>query len=181
MNSLDYSYNYSKGSADYSIDFNFTYSNFNISGTNSQTLMNLDAYGEITIATPSISTSSTLLVLENNVIKIGTLSGGSTGSSNYNVYDINVMTYSATVSNYGKDYFGVGYTASPVTINLPSITGIQDGKLVTIKDETGSASINPITINTNGSETLDGSTQSQLAIDYGSLSFVKKSNGWWFI
>jgi len=175
LNSLDYSYNYSKGAADYSIDFNFTYSNFNISGTNSQTLMNLDTYGNITIATPSSSTSSTLLVLENNQINVRDV------NLNYNIYDVNVMTYSATVSNYGRDYFGVGYTASPVTINLPSITGIVDGKLVTIKDETGASSINPITINTNGSETLDGLTQSQLAIDYGSLSFIKKSNGWWLI
>lgn len=177
LSTSDYSFNYSKATNDYNIDFNFTYSNFNISGTNSQTLMNLNAYGEITIATPSSTTSSNVLVLDNNIIKYREINLG----GNYNIYDVNVMTYSATVSSDGRDYFGVGYTASPVTINLPTITGISNGKVVTIKDETGAASVNPITINTKASETLDGLTQSQLSINYGSLSFVKKSNGWWII
>jgi hypothetical protein len=233
--SLNYSYNYSKSTNDYSVDFNFTYSNFNIAGTNSQTLFNidafsnfdvtliftysnfniagpnsqllnfnndgfqfnitstssnfniagtnsqtlfnLDAFGKITITTPSTSTSSNVLVLDNSEIKLRDINI----NINYNVYDINVMTYSATISSYGRDYFGVGYTASPVTINLPTISGIVDGKVVTIKDETGFASINPITINTDGSDTLDGVTQSQLAINYGSISVIKKSNGWWLI
>ena len=173
--SSNYSYNYSKSTNDYSVDFNFTYSNFNIAGTNSQTLFNIDAFGTITIATPSTSTSSNVLVLDNSEIKLRDI------NINYNVYDINVMTYSATISSYGRDYLGVGLTTSPVTINLPSISGIIDGKVVTIKDETGFASINPITINTDGSDTLDGVTQSQLAIDYGSISVIKKSNGWWLI
>jgi hypothetical protein len=152
-----------------------TSSNFNIAGTNSQTLFNLDAFGTITIATPSTSTSSNVLVLDNSEIKLRDI------NINYNVYDINVMTYSATISSYGRDYFGVGLTTSPVTINLPTISGIVDGKVVTIKDETGFASINPITINTDGLDTLDGLTQSQLAINYGSISVIKKSNGWWLI
>jgi hypothetical protein len=173
--SSNYSYNYSKSTNDYSVDFNFTYSNFNIAGTNSQTLFNLDAFGTITIATPSTSTSSNFLVLDNSEIKLRDI------NINYNVYDINVMTYSATISSYGRDYFGVGLTTSPVTINLPTISGIVDGKVVTIKDETGFASINPITINTDGLDTLDGLTQSQLAINYGSISVIKKSNGWWII
>jgi hypothetical protein len=175
--SINYSYNYSKSTNDYSVDFNFTYSNFNISGTNSQTLFNIDAFGTITIATPSASTSSNFLVLDNSEIKLRDINI----NINYNVYDISVMTYSATVSNDGRDYFGVGFTSSSVTINLPSISGIDDGKLITIKDETGFASINPITINTDGLDTLDGLTQSQLSINYGSISLVKKSNGWWII
>ena len=235
--SSNYSYNYSKSTNDYSVDFNFTYSNFNIAGTNSQTLFNvdafsnfdvnliftysnfniagtnsqtlfnLDAFGTITIATPSTSTSSNFLVFDNNEILfkqvlfndgatgptgpqgIQGATGptgpqgiqGATGTGLYTVYDINVMTYSITVSSYGSDYFGVGFTSSPVTINLPSISSIPDGKLVTIKDETGDASTNPITINTDGSDTLDGLTQSQLAINYGSISVIKKSNGWWII
>ena len=224
--SSNYSYNYSKSTNDYSVDFNFTYSNFNIAGTNSQTLFNIDAFGTITITTPSTSTSSNFLVFDNNEILFkqvlfndgatgptgpqgiqgatgpgGGPQGatgatgpqgatgptgpqgiqGATGTGLYTVYDINVMTYSITVSSYGSDYFGVGFTSSPVTINLPSISGIPDGKLVTIKDETGDASINPITINTDGSDTLDGVTQSQLAINYGSISVIKKSNGWWLI
>lgn len=175
--SLNYSYNYSKSTNDYSVDFNFTYSNFNISGTNSQTLFNIDAFGTITIVTPSTSTSSNFLVFDNSEIKLRDINI----NINYNVYDISVMTYSATVSNDGRDYFGVGFTSSSVTINLPSISGIDDGKLITIKDETGFASINPITINTDGLDTLDGLTQSQLSINYGSISLVKKSNGWWII
>jgi hypothetical protein len=251
--SLNYSYNYSKSTNDYSVDFNFTYSNFNIAGTNSQTLFNIDAFsnfdvnliftysnfniagtnsqllnfnndgfqfnitstssnfniagtnsqtlfnidafGTITIATPSTSTSSNFLVFDNNEILFKQVlfndgatgpTGpqgiqGATGTGLYTVYDINVMTYSITVSSYGSDYFGVGFTSSPVTINLPSISSIPDGKLVTIKDETGDASTNPITINTDGLDTLDGLTQSQLAINYGSISVIKKSNGWWLI
>lgn len=156
------------------ISLSSTISNFTLNGFTSS-IFNIDYNGTVSLVTPSSSTSSNFLVLEDNKLSLRDF------NVNYNVYDVNVMTYSATVSNYGKDYFGVGYTSSSVTFNLPSLSTIIDGKVVTIKDETGLASVNPITINTNGSDTLDGLTQSQLSINYGSLSFIKKSNGWWFI
>jgi len=99
----------------------------------------------------------------------------------YNLYDVNSMTYSATLSGVKKDYFGVGWTSSSVTFNLPPLSGVINGKVITIKDETGLASINPITINANGSDKIDGLNQVIIQINYASLSIIKKSNGWWII
>ncbi len=102
-------------------------------------------------------------------------------STIYNLYEVNSMTYSATLSEVKKDYFGVGWTSSSVTFNLPPLSGVINGKVITIKDETGLASINPITINTNGSDKIDGLNQVIIQTNYASLSIIKKSNGWWII
>jgi hypothetical protein len=159
-------------------DYTNEYINLSDTGTFSFTGTQFNIVSPINIGTISSSTSSTVLVLENNLVKFREIE---LSPGLYNVNDINVATYSATVSNFGKDYFGVVFTQSSVTINLPSISGIITGKAVTIKDETGAASVNPITIITSGLETIDGFTQSQLAINYGSLTLIKKPSGWWII
>ena len=95
------------------------------------------------------------------------------------VQDIATSSFSATLSGKSNEYFGVSHS-STTYFNLPTLSSVSDGKVFTIKDESGRASINPIVIQA-GASTIDGVTQSTLAIDYGSLTLLKKTNGWWII
>lgn len=83
-------------------------------------------------------------------------------------------SYSLTLTSNPTQYIGVSYSM-PTEIFIP-ISDI-DGKIVTIKDESGSASINPITINS----TIDNSPQVTIQIDYGSITIVSRINSWWII
>lgn len=95
------------------------------------------------------------------------------------VQDIATSSFSATLSGKSNEYFGVSHS-STTYFNLPTLSSVSDGKVFTIKDESGRASINPIVIQA-GAATIDGVTQSILGINYGSLTIVKKTNGWWII
>ena len=95
------------------------------------------------------------------------------------VQDIATISFSATLSGKSNEYFGVSHS-STTYFNLPTLSSVSDGKVFTIKDESGRASINPIVIQA-GASTIDGVTQSILGINYGSLTIVKKTNGWWII
>ena len=95
------------------------------------------------------------------------------------VKDIATSSFSATLSGKSNEYFGVSHS-STTYFNLPTLSSVSDGKVFTIKDESGRASINPIVIQA-GAATIDGVTQSILGINYGSLTIVKKTNGWWII
>lgn len=93
--------------------------------------------------------------------------------------DVDTSPYFASFSTSPREYFGVSYS-STTYFNLPPFDSTNNGKILTIKDESGLASINPIIIGA-GTFSIDGVTQSTLAIDYGSLTLLKKTNGWWII
>lgn len=93
--------------------------------------------------------------------------------------DVDTSPYFASFSTTPREYFGVSYS-STTYFNLPPFDSTNNGKILTIKDESGLASINPIIIEA-GTFSIDGVTQSILAIDYGSLTLLKKTNGWWII
>jgi hypothetical protein len=101
------------------------------------------------------------------------------GSLNYYTMGVTASTYSITLySQYGPEYFGV--SSSTISyVYLP--TNVVVGKVITIKDESGQASLYPIYIIPSSGETIDNSTQSQVGIDYGSLTLLRRSNNWWVI
>ena len=75
-----------------------------------------------------------------------------------------------------SDYF-IFVTALPTTITLPSSSLVYPGKSFIIKDETGRADLNPITILTTDS--LDGyQTSMTLAVSYGSINFLWDGLQW---
>lgn len=96
----------------------------------------------------------------------------------FTINDVGTSSYFATFSA-PKEYFGVSYSSTSY-FNLPLLSNVTDGQVLTIKDESGLASINPIIIQ-SGIETIDGMTQSTISADYGSVTILKKSNGWWII
>jgi hypothetical protein len=69
-------------------------------------------------------------------------------------------------------------TATPKTIQLPlSIQRI--GRVLTIKDRTGQANVNNITIQVQGSDVFqDGATSYRITVSFGSVTLVSRSGQW---
>lgn len=112
---------------------------------------------------------------------VGKMSLAGPGSGAGDISTLSQQTVSVTSSSYivgRKDYYIGVNRASPVTIYLPS-NPIQ-GREVIVKDESGNCGegINRwITIRTNDSLLIDGKNAANLAINWGSLTFVNR-NGW---
>lgn len=67
-------------------------------------------------------------------------------------------------------------TASAVQVTLPATAAIN--LYVRIKDTTGSANTNPITIVTPASETIDGQAFDIIDSDYASKTYVFNGSNW---
>jgi cell fate (sporulation/competence/biofilm development) regulator YmcA (YheA/YmcA/DUF963 family) len=112
---------------------------------------------------------------------IGKIAVTGPGSGSGDVVDLTHRVVSVTSNSYTmgrKDYYvGVNY-AGPVSIYLPS-NAVQ-GRKVVVKDESGNCAngVNRwITIRGSNNDLIDGKNAANLAINYGSLTFVNK-NGW---
>jgi len=101
---------------------------------------------------------------------------GPTGSSVFH-YTTGVTTssYIITLNDNPTQYFGVSYS-TPVTITIPDYTS--DGKVVIVKDESGNAYSQNITINATK---IDQSNQAIIGIDNGSITMMWRVNTWWII
>jgi hypothetical protein len=87
----------------------------------------------------------------------------------YNNYATRLVTSSIYNATTSDRYIGINY-AGPVTVVLPSAT---DGLQLTIKDESGLCSLNPITI----IGAIDNSTGATLKINNGALTLIYRA-GW---
>lgn len=112
---------------------------------------------------------------------LGKVSVAGPGSGAGDISTLSQQTVTVTVNSYTmgrKDYYvGVNH-AGKVTIYLP--TSPAQGRAVIVKDESGNcgAGINRwITIRTNDGLDIDGKNAANLAINWGSLTFVNR-NGW---
>jgi len=79
-----------------------------------------------------------------------------------------VSKSSAYTASVADSIIGVDTTSSAVTITLPSAGAIA-GKVYIIADEGGNAGSNNITVATEGSETIDGSSTATINSNYGTL------------
>ncbi len=89
---------------------------------------------------------------------------------------VTTATYTAKA---GDVVLGVN-RAGTVAVTLPSAE-VRPGRIYTIKDESGSASSNNITVSTEGSETIDGSATDVISIDYGAKTFYSDGSDWFEI
>lgn len=101
------------------------------------------------------------------------------GSLNHYTSQIITSSYSIALnSQYGPEYFGV---SSSLTTYVYLPTNVVVGKSITVKDESGKSSIHPIYIVAYTGETIDNNSSVQLAINYGSLTILRRNNNWWII
>lgn len=88
--------------------------------------------------------------------------------------DSSSTTVSITTANY---YMGITSTASPRTATLPS-TVPDDGWQCIIKDESGGALINNITVDGNG-HNINGSGTAVINTNYGFLRIISRNGQYW--
>lgn len=86
---------------------------------------------------------------------------------------------SGSYSILSTDYI-VAYTStsSAYTATLPTASGVS-GQIVIVKDESGAANTNNITINVNGGGNIDGVASYAISQSYGSLSFYSNGTQWY--
>ncbi len=71
--------------------------------------------------------------------------------------------------------------AGVLAVNLAAVSG-RGGLALTIKDISGAASTNHITVTPNGAETIDGAATYVIQADYGALTITPlPDNSGWFI
>jgi hypothetical protein len=80
-------------------------------------------------------------------------------------------------SSSNQTILGVTDTTAARTITLATADNI-DGRIIIIKDESGGASTNHITIVTEGSETIDGAVSITITVDYGVLRVYSNGTNW---
>jgi len=87
-----------------------------------------------------------------------------------------------TATNYtvlATDYYiGVTNTSSARIITLPASAASGNGKVVIIKDESGGAGGNNITVAGNGTDQIDGASSKTINSNYGSLRLICSGTGW---
>jgi hypothetical protein len=94
----------------------------------------------------------------------------------HNVTTVNVATYDLLTTDY---ILNVTYTsiAAVTSLTLPTAQVIS-GRVIHIKDAGGNAGSNNITIDTEGSETIDGAATLVLSANYESVSLYCDGSNW---
>lgn len=72
----------------------------------------------------------------------------------------------------------VNTSAGPVTINMP-LAAARSGLDLTIKDDTGNAAANPISVVASGAETMDGLATYPIDSNYGAATFAPQTGGYY--
>ncbi len=83
-----------------------------------------------------------------------------------------------SVSSAGETIIGVTSTASARTITL-STADVDAGRIMYIKDESGAAGTNNITIDTQGSELIDGAASITISVNYGVAKLYSDGTNWY--
>lgn len=83
----------------------------------------------------------------------------------------------ASVSSAGETIIGVTSTAAARTITL-STADMVAGRIMYIKDESGAAGTNNITVDTQGSELIDGAASITISANYGVAKLYSNGTNW---
>ncbi len=87
--------------------------------------------------------------------------------------------YTVLVTDY---YIGkTGITGGGDTVTLPAVATAAVGKVYIIKDESGTAGTNNITIDGNGAETIDGAATKVINTNFGSATLICSGAAWFII
>ena len=87
---------------------------------------------------------------------------------------VEVLESEYTVDN--KDYYILVNYAGACTINFPTSANVQDGKVFKIKDISGNASSNNITLSAGTNTTINGGSSLDITEDFGKINIVLYNN-----
>lgn len=82
--------------------------------------------------------------------------------------------FTVTSSHY---YLAVDTSSIAITLDLPQASTVTD-QIYIIKDRNGNANTNNITIDPNGSETIDGASTYVININYGRVTIYSNGSNW---
>lgn len=109
-----------------------------------------------------------------------------TGANNISTGNVEGCTQVATrtvatsVSTNSADMVILVNTAAARTITLAT-SDVAEGRTITIKDSTGGALANNITIDTEGAQLIDGAASIAIALNYGSATVVSDGTNWFTV
>ena len=73
---------------------------------------------------------------------------------------------------------GFDTTGGAVTATLPSAGAVRKGQIYFINDEGGNAATNPITVATEGTETINGNATDTINTNYGGQGYYSDGSDW---
>ena len=119
---------------------------------------------------------STVLLLDDNDRTVANFSATGGGD---NVGRVAVAADYTVKGN--EDIVAVTSTAAARTITLPAASSIQPGnQILVVKDESGAAATNNITITRAGADTIDGAATKVINANYGSVRLYSDGVSKWF-
>jgi hypothetical protein len=96
-------------------------------------------------------------------------------------WDLFVSAFASAISVADPDttvYIGISNTAAPRTVTLATSNA---GRYLIVKDESGGAAANNITLTPGDGSLIDGAATAVINVNYGSLSLVRRNNNWWIV
>lgn len=99
----------------------------------------------------------------------------SASNLSYNTRTI-TSSYQVTLND---NYIGVDSNYSNIIVTLPPLSTVENGRSFVVKDETGMADANIITISASVGDSIDLDTYTHLDIDFVAVSIYKNTNGWY--
>lgn len=115
---------------------------------------------------------------DDNRIAVAVASNTITVSFNHGYAVTSGATYNATATDR---IIGVANTGSAVTVNLTPIANVPAGDTITVKDQTGGAGANNITLVTPGAETIDGANTYVINSAYGYVTLYSNGTNYFVI
>lgn len=121
-----------------------------------------------------------------DAIRLNAASGGIdfTASSNIDFNDSTVINLTndrrASATSFttaGDTINAITSTAAARTVTLAT-ADVHEGKIIYVKDESGGAATNNITVDTQGSETIDGNSTGTISANYGVLRLYSDGTNW---
>ena len=88
-----------------------------------------------------------------------------------------VTSYTLVAGDYYIGVNSAGGTAQAITLTLPAVSGL-DGTTYVVKDEDGDAGGATITIDADGSETIDGAASITITSAYGAVTLLCTGSAW---
>ena len=93
-----------------------------------------------------------------------------------NIREVDTAVYAAVADD---GLIIVDATAAPTTVTLPAVADVQRGKRIIVKKS--DVSVNAVTVDGNGAETVDGAANASLAGQYDFVEVVSDGAKWWVI
>lgn len=96
----------------------------------------------------------------------------------YKMVNDGAFEFTRSATGDGSDYtvkdndymVGADTNDSALTVTIPSSVIAQEGRVIIVNDEGGNAGTNNITVATEGSENIDGSSSGSISTNYGTLA-----------